>query len=333
MFLSKRKNGYYYVWYIKDGRKNAISTKKTSKKEAQKFLSDLQKNLHKKNIRKIDNVNRLSDFTDKYIAYSKGLHKEKYTQAINNTFNILKRYCTDNAFLGDLTPQRIRNYIQFRIESASVYQARKDLIILKSAFNWAVEMNLIIENPAAKIKAIRIPEKQPKFFSWDEYKRLLKKIDTPSVRDIVIVAVNTGLRESELLKLTWKQVDFNYELLYIDNQTHLSKSSRVRTVPINSKCRAVLKRQKRNGNFVFTIRDKEISADWLTRSFKKCVLSADLDKAYNFHTLRHTFASWLVQRGVSIYIVSKLLGHASVKTTEIYSHLIPDAFNNAVSKL
>jgi len=61
--------------------------------------------------------------------------------------------------------------------------------------------------------------------------------------------------------------------------------------------------------------------------------SVGLGKGYSFHCLRHTFALHLVQRGVSIYVVSKLLGHASPKTTEIYAHLAPETYHDAVNLL
>jgi site-specific recombinase XerD len=71
----------------------------------------------------------------------------------------------------------------------------------------------------------------------------------------------------------------------------------------------------------------------ISRCFKTAVRKAGINENIHFHSLRHTFASWLVQKGVSLYEVSRLLGHTNIKTTQIYSHLAPGNLINAVKKL
>ena len=71
----------------------------------------------------------------------------------------------------------------------------------------------------------------------------------------------------------------------------------------------------------------------VSHEFKAGVRPAGLSEGLHFHSLRHTFASWLVQEGVSIYEVQKLIGHTSVAMTQIYSHLAPGGLFNAVNKL
>jgi site-specific recombinase XerD len=90
---------------------------------------------------------------------------------------------------------------------------------------------------------------------------------------------------------------------------------------------------KSNSNIVFTYQGKPIKQDFISKKFKKYVIKANLNPNLNFHSLRHTFASWLVQRGVSIYEVSKLLGHSDIKVTKIYSHLSAEDLRASVEKL
>ena len=92
------------------------------------------------------------------------------------------------------------------------------------------------------------------------------------------------------------------------------------------RCRYFQKKHKRNyeNPKIFTQYGEAIDADKLSRFFKRYVLRAKVNPKLNFHSLRHTFASWLVQKGVSIYVVSRLLGHSDVKTTQIYAHLRQD---------
>jgi site-specific recombinase XerD len=77
----------------------------------------------------------------------------------------------------------------------------------------------------------------------------------------------------------------------------------------------------KTGNIIFTINNEPIKQDFISKKFRKYVKKTGLNPKLSFHSLRHTFASWLIQKGVSIYSVSKLLGHSNIRVTEIYAHL------------
>ena len=76
-----------------------------------------------------------------------------------------------------------------------------------------------------------------------------------------------------------------------------------------------------------------MNQQFISHKIKKIIKQAGINQQLNFHSLRHTFASWLVQAGVSIYEVSKLLGHSNIRTTEIYAHLEIGNLHEAVKKL
>jgi site-specific recombinase XerD len=84
---------------------------------------------------------------------------------------------------------------------------------------------------------------------------------------------------------------------------------------------------------VFTLKGREITAKQIQTKSREYIKLAGLNTKLNFHSLRHTFASWLVQRSVSIYEVSKLLGHSDLKVTQIYAHLKQENLENAVDTL
>ena len=86
---------------------------------------------------------------------------------------------------------------------------------------------------------------------------------------------------------------------------------------------------------VFTLNGREVYPNWISAKMKQYVVDASigLPKKLHFHSLRHTFASWLVQDGVSIYAVKELLGHSDVKTTQVYSHLQPEQMHNEVNRI
>jgi site-specific recombinase XerD len=106
-------------------------------------------------------------------------------------------------------------------------------------------------------------------------------------------------------------------------------------IPLNQTAVGILSKRKNlsNSNLVFTINGCRIQQDYIIHHFKKYIRKAGLRDELHFHSLRHTFATRLVQKGVSIYKVSKLLGHADVKTTQIYASLMLYDLQNTVTLL
>ena len=151
----------------------------------------------------------------------------------------------------------------------------------------------------------------------------------------LLFAVNTGMRQGEMITLEWSQVSFKDRIVILDNRNTLTKSKRVRTIPLNINSLQILRKREelKTTELVFTFSNNKIKPDYLSRKFKGYIKSAGLNLKLTFHSLCHTFASWLVQRGVSIYEVSKLLGHSDVKVTEIYSHLRAEDLRDSVNLL
>jgi integrase len=239
-----------------------------------------------------------------------------------------------NTQLIGITVPKLNDYFTHR-RKKSIYPARKDLINISSAFTYAVNQSYLKENPCKYFKRFKIPEKLPLFFTERELEILLKTIDEPELKDLVEFAVQTGLRQMELLTLQWSQINFKSKILILDNRNHLTKSQKIRTLPLSNKALQILSRKMsiNRSEIIFTLNDKNITQKFISKKFKSYVLKAAINSKLNFHSLRHTFASWLVQRGVSIYEVSRLLGHADIKTTEIYAHLRREDLRSAVDIL
>ena len=239
--------------------------------------------------------------------------------------------------LKDITYSKMMKYFENRIETSSIYQARKDLICFSSSLNYAVNQKYLEKNPCDGIRRFKIPQKQPLFFSEIDFEILLQVIDKPDIKDLVIFAVNTGARQMELLTLTWNQINFKDKVMILDNRKHITKSKKIRSIPLNIKAMQILTQRQikgSNSEFVFTLNDKGMKPDYITHKFKKYVLKAGLNPKLNFHSLRSTFASWLIQKGANIHNVSKLLGHSSISVTEShYAFLKPDNLVDSVNIL
>ena len=333
MFLFKRQNGIYYLVHEVEGKRKWISTHSKHKQDALEFVRTFNRQPKERPEPKPVPIS-LKAFTTQFLEYSESVHTVKTSNAFKVTFGMLQRYFGD-INLEKITTRELDRYFTERIRKASVYAARKDRINLSSAFNKAVRDKQLAENPCHGIGKIRIPEKLPLFFSPAELQTLLAAIDKPEIHDLVEFAAYTGLRQMELLTLRWEQVSIADGILILDNRTHTTKSKKIRTVPLNRKAHEILRRRKQisETDFVFTLNHRPVSQVYITKLFKRYVLKAKLNPKLSFHSLRHTFASWLVQRGVSIYEVSKLLGHSSVNVTAIYAHLQTENLRESVQKL
>ena len=150
---------------------------------------------------------------------------------------------------------------------------------------------------------------------------------------ILLTAIHTGLRKSELFRLEWSDIDFEREVLTITakGEEH-TKSYRNREIPMTDQLTKCLKSIPRISNWVFCKEDGERYSGWIITSLENTAKKAGI-KRFTFHSLRHTFGSHLVMDGVDLPTVQKLMGHAEISTTMIYAHLAPDHLRKAIYRL
>lgn len=145
----------------------------------------------------------------------------------------------------------------------------------------------------------------------------------------------TGLRRGEIVNLLWQDIDLQRETILVrSSEDYQTKSGKIRLIPMNSTVQQLLQRLPRISSFVFPAkRGGMINGNFLRRKFKSAVRNCGLDPRLHFHSLRHTFASLLVQSGISLYHVQKLLGHSSPRVTEMYAHLGGAELRSSVEEL
>jgi integrase len=222
------------------------------------------------------------------------------------------------------------------MKAVSPVSVNIELRTLRAALYTALRWGLMAENPFKKVPLVHIPEQQPTYLSKEEFQTLLSVVREPWLREIFLIAVCTGLRRGELLNLTWKDVDFQRRLLNIQSgENFKTKAGKRRSVPMSQVvCQLLLARAQRSfDGFVFTVNGRRVVEYFVSHRFKACVRAAGLNEKLHFHSLRHTFATWLVQNGVNIYEVQKLLGHSNISVTQIYSHLVASELHRAVEKI
>ena len=209
------------------------------------------------------------------------------------------------------------------------------LSFVKAVFNFAIRNGIFGSNPAAQVKTPKVNNKRIRFLSHDEADRLLAELATTStqLRDMALLSLHTGMRAGEIFALTWGDIDPDRESISIRD----SKSGRGRTVYMTEEVKAMFESMSAGGPSELVFKGRGGQIKMISGGFKRAVdrlgLNAgvqDPRQRVSFHSLRHSYASWLVGAGESLYVVKELLGHSDLAMTQRYSHLAPDSLKSAV---
>jgi integrase len=215
-----------------------------------------------------------------------------------------------------------------RLQEVSPVSVNVDLSSLKAMFSMLEQWEVIIKNPFTRVKLVRVPQKEMSYLTETDYDKLTANITNGTLLAIVQCAYFTGARIGEILNLTWDSIDLENDVIIIKNHDgFITKSKKNRQVSIHPQLKIVIERLKNHqiSSYVFVnMRGAKYRTDTISKMFKTACRGLGLNESIHFHGLRHTCASRLVQKGVPIYAVSKILGHSSVKVTERYAHLAPD---------
>jgi integrase len=339
-YLYKRKNGIYYIGYRVDGRRKWKSTGEENKSEALKALTHFEELLKGKTV-----CAALSKFIATFLPFGSATYSkctvDFYEQSLNRLVSLV-----GDLPLSSLTMQHLDRYKVNRMKdkakhmehAVSAATINRELQALRAAMYTAVRWKLVSQNPFAKIQFVPIPEATPTYFSKEAFQTLLKSISEEWLRDMLIFGALTGMRRGEIVNLQWKDIDLDNKVIYVQSSpTFKTKNGKRRIIPMNNLVYSLLKakaEKKELTEYVFTKEGKGILDDYASKKLKKYVRKQFGDDCkLHFHSLRHTFATWLVQGRVNIYEVQKLLGHSSVKVTEIYSHLAASELHSSVNKI
>jgi integrase len=280
----------------------------------------------------------LAQVATEYLDYKRGKGKRSIRQDEQILAKLKARLGADTAIV-ELTAQRIAQYERDRVVEKSKLgrlvtpsTINRELAILRHLLRLAEEWGYIAKVP--KIRLAREPEGRLRFLAEDEIARLLtaceaKTPKSPHLLPVVTIALHTGMRKGEILRLTWERVDFARGVLQLEH----TKSGRRREVPMNravDEALAELPGPKAEG-FVFRKRDGRAWGNIRT-AFEDACREAKVEN-FRFHDLRHTCASWLVMKGRSLKEVQEILGHREFTMTLRYAHLSPDRLREAIASL
>ena len=279
---------------------------------------------------------RVSDLFSEVLKYV-GATLEPGTFAIYRTTFAHFRRSAGNPPLPSLTPRDIDRYKIERLAAVAPATVNIELRTLKSAFRIGVRWNMLPRSPLEGVSLARVPEREPAYYRREQFQRLLDTIRESWLRDVVLFAAVTGMRQGEILSLRWDQVDFRARVARLSSSASFkTKTGKRRSVPLGDTAIKLLRaRESGHGSgVVFTLRGRPLMRRWVTTKLRRYVREIGLDSRLNFHSLSTSFASWLALDGVSIYQISKLLGHSDVKITqEYYAHLEPAELHDVVDRI
>ncbi len=251
---------------------------------------------------------------------------------------LLKNYT--NKDLISLKKEDIKDFLD-NVEATARTKAHY-LTVFNSFYKYLVFMDKIKSNPCDGIKAPKLEKKLPTYLTNEEIAklfniRLTKPVDYRN-KAILEVMYATGARISEVINLELNQIDFEECIIRV-----VGKGKKERIIPLDDVAIDALNNYINNYrpfliknetcNYVFLNKNGEkISRQMIFKILKNLANKAGITKEISPHTLRHSFASNLLNNGADLRVIQELLGHENLETTEIYSHLqnkkIKDDYNN-----
>jgi integrase len=207
------------------------------------------------------------------------------------------------------------------------------IILVRYIFNLAIrwEIEAIIKNPADNIPLYPDAKNMERFLTADDAQRLftaLEQSEAPMLKNIVAMLLLTGARKNEVLHARWSDFDFVNRLWAIE----FNKTGKPRYVPLSDATVTLLQSLPRIDGCEYPFANPKtqkpfVQIFWAWDVVRKKVGMPDL----RIHDLRHSFASFLVNSGRSLYEVQKILGHTQIKTTQRYAHLAQDTLLDAAN--
>jgi integrase len=307
----------------------------------------------------------LRDFYEPWVVANRRTGRETM-QILNSTFGFLMQQSIE-----DFSTLELEQWRTKRIgEGRKAATLNRLVVALKASVNWAVQHEIIKENPIARLRPLREDDsdKKIRYLSPEERKRLYAALDAREARmkeerdshnvwsvdrkkpllpdlkecafvdhlkPMVIVSLNTGIRQGSLFQLRWSDIDFQEGILTVPPPAE--KTGKLVHIPMNAEVTETLEAWRRqthgkDSGLVFPSPKTGGEMNNCKSAWERLLQDADI-KNFRWHDMRHDFASQLVMRGVDLNTVRELMGHADMKMTLRYAHLAPSVKAEAVKLL
>ena len=326
-----------HVWWMNfsyQGQQVRASTNQTDRRAAELILGDTRRQLRDGayRITREEQSRRFGELMERFLR--EHVIKKASQRSYVGYVKRLRAFFGDGTPLADITPRLIVEYKnRLFADGLAPASVNRHLATLKKAFNLAVrEWEWCQRNPVLSVSMERENNGRDRWLTLEEEGRVLAACG-PWLWDIVQFALGTGMRMGEIISLSWRGVDLTRRTAMVFQ----SKNGERRTIPLNQ---TVLNIMKARGtlrslctDLVFPSKSHTpLESGHLRRAFRLALKKARIED-FRFHDLRHTFATRLVQAGVELYKVQRLLGHKSPMMTQRYAHHYPESLRAGVEVL
>ncbi len=329
------RNGHYYVQFWHDGAARRMSCRTGILAQARRFLAEFETTWGAPVVPDAPTIGQIMD------AYREDRMRRPVGPAFSRIIDtILTVFADLPADL--LTKERVRHYIATRragglrgvvyggknVRPLSDATLRSELKLLTAGLHWAKAEQWI-----AAVPLFDMPPETPPRQRWltrDEATRLVAAAVSPHMRLFIVLALYTGARAGAILELTWDRVDMARGIVDFGNAPSANKRRSI--LPMHAKVRAALEPAHiaRRSPFVIEYRGKPVTL--IGRGFKVTARKAGLP-GVTPHTLRHTAATWMAQKGVPLDRVAAYLGNSPAIVAKHYVHHTPDYMDDALRAL
>lgn len=364
-----QKNGRWYLeGMIRKKRFHKSIPEAVTKKDAENYMNIFKADLLRGKLDLVEDIGctQLKEVIDLYIKYAYA-----NLRSIDTAERIAKRFSEiwGNKQLKDITPKEIEKYKLTRSKTIwhtkidngneipqyiSAATINRELNVLSKIFSIAVSNGMLRENPLKHVKKLPVKNKIERHLTPEEELRMYKVCDNnfsflditeeaqnklkikcankySYLKPILTIALNTGMRKSEILNLTWDCINFETNEITV----LCTKNSKKNIIPMNHKVKTVLSEKYKSeyqNKFVFTNPETANKYVDFKKAFKTVCKLANVDKL-RFHDLRHTAGTRMASCNIPLPTVKEILNHASINTTMRYVHTMREQKEEALELL
>ncbi len=286
----------------------------------------------------------IDEFID-YLSLERGLSVNTIS-SYRRDLNKFSQYSEDNQITDLLNPTRV-NFVDFicdlkekKLKSSSI---SRNIVVLKVFYRYLVSQKYVKKDPAELLESPRLWRYLPDVLSIGEVESLLAVIRGPEKKDLRDLAIfellyATGMRVSELVDLNLKDIDLKLGVIRC-----FGKGEKERIIPMGGyaqsaiveyleKARGKLLKNKVSNHLFVSKFGMKLNRRRIWKLIKQYAILANISKRISPHTLRHSFATHLLEKGADLRIVQELLGHSNIATTQIYTHMNKDRLKSIHKK-
>jgi len=334
---NKTKDGYiYWIDFYYQGTRHVLSTKTSEARTAKKILKDIEGKIARGNFNLEEYEKKqvlLPDFIKEYFRFAQTYKSPSTMDLERNILSSFSKFSND-VNLRSIDGQVLDIWKAERLKNVRPATFNLELRTLKAIFNVAKRWGYLDTNPTDQISKLKVDEQrlcmtdselQLLFSALAEEQRTASKDSHRKHLSLLMkyyeFLLNTGLRRDEGLKLQKKNINYDQNIIFIEK----TKDKETRVVPLTDRARDIIDSLD---DSLFS----RLTCSYVSHMFARICKKAGLT-GFKLHSLRHTFATRLIDLGVDVLTVSKILGHSDIRTTMIYAKVRLEAMRNAIKLL